>query len=110
MKKPVVIRSAFSVRRVIALFLCAAAMVVGLLGFDPLLGQAAVAQGAAQAGTSALQVVASYHNDVSLPLRDLPGWSDLDVRRGRDRDANENPKIPYRHRDSSDPVVQNWHV
>ena len=26
------------------------------------------------------------------------------------RDANENPKIPYRHRDSYDPVVQNWHA
>jgi hypothetical protein len=85
-------------------------MVAGLLGINALLGHAAMAQGAVQAGPRALQVVASYHNDVSPPLRDLPSWSDLDVRRGRDRDANENPKIPYRHRDSSDPVVQNWHV
>jgi hypothetical protein len=110
MKKPVVTRSAFSVRRVIALFLCSAGMVVGLLGINALLAKAAVAQGAAQAGPSAVQVVASYHNDVSPPLRDLPASSDVDVRRGGDRDANENPKIPYRHKDSSDPVVQNWHV
>ncbi len=33
-----------------------------------------------------------------------------DGRRGGDRDANENPKIPYRHVDSVDPVVQNSHV
>ena len=43
-------------------------------------------------------------------MRDMAPWSDVDVRRGGDRDANENPKIPYRHKDSSDPVVQNWHV
>ena len=40
----------------------------------------------------------------------MPAWSDVDVRRGGDRDANENPKIPYRHIDGYDPVVQNWHV
>jgi hypothetical protein len=40
----------------------------------------------------------------------MSAWSESDLRRGADRDANENPKVPYRHVDSSDPVVQNAHV
>jgi hypothetical protein len=43
-------------------------------------------------------------------LRDMPAWTESDLRRGGERDANENPRIPYRHRDGNDPVVQNWHV
>ena len=38
----------------------------------------------------------------------MPASSEYDFRRGGDREANENPKVPYRHIDSSDPVVQNW--
>ena len=108
MKKSVVLRSAFSARRVLALFLCSASLFLGLLGLNALLGTTVVAQGTGQA--SSIQVGASYHNDVSRPLRDVPAWSDDDFRRAEEREANENPKIPYRHRDSSDPVVQNWHV
>ena len=66
-----------------------------------------MAQSDNQTGLGSVQVGASYHNDVSLPLRDMPAWSESDLRRGGERDANENPKIPYRHIDSYDPVVQN---
>ena len=59
-------------------------------------------------GGSSVWVGASYHNDVSPPLRDMPAWSESDLRRGSEREVNENPKIPYRHIDSVDPVVQNW--
>src|SRR5882672_5667113 len=48
-------------------------------------------------------VVESYHNDTSKPLRDMkpqPVFS-----KGQ-HEANENPKIPHRHIDSPDPVVQ----
>ena len=38
----------------------------------------------------------------------MPASSEYDFRRGGEREANENPKIPYRHIDSVDPVVQNW--
>ena len=50
-----------------------------------------------------MQVTASYHNDVSPPLRvlaatDKPG-------RHQEREAAENPKVPNFHVDSSDTVV-----
>ncbi|MEO8952658.1 MAG: choice-of-anchor J domain-containing protein [Chthoniobacterales bacterium] len=109
MKKSVVSRSAFSARRVLALFLCSASLLLGLLALNALVETPAVAQGTNAPGAS-LQVGASYHNDVSKPLRDLPAWSDADLRGGEEREANENPKVPYRHTDTYDPVVQHWHV
>jgi len=48
-------------------------------------------------------VVESYHNDTSPPLRKMkpqPIYS-----KGQ-HEANENPKIPHKHVDSTDPVVQ----
>ncbi|HEV2697000.1 MAG TPA: hypothetical protein VGU90_03340, partial [Terriglobales bacterium] len=74
------------------------------------MGTKSLAQGTSNSSAGSVQVGASYHNDVSLPLRDMPAWNEADLRRGGDRDANENPKIPYRHVDSFDPVVQNVHV
>src|SRR3954453_19278256 len=50
-----------------------------------------------------VQVVASYHNDTSKPLRDLPARPAF----SKQQHENENPKIPNKHRDSADPVVQN---
>ncbi|HEY8187394.1 MAG TPA: fibronectin type III domain-containing protein [Pyrinomonadaceae bacterium] len=50
-----------------------------------------------------ITVVASYHNDTSIPLRDMkpqPVFS-----KGQ-HEANENPKIPHKHKDGLDPVVQ----
>jgi hypothetical protein len=49
----------------------------------------------------------SYRNDVSPPLRELPPWSEAD--RKEEHEANENPKIPHRHKDQADPVIQNRH-
>src|SRR5207302_5431039 len=49
----------------------------------------------------------SYRNDVSPPLRELPPWSEVD--RKEEHEANENPKIPHRHKDEADPVIQNRH-
>jgi hypothetical protein len=43
-------------------------------------------------------------------LRDMPAWTEYDLRRGGEREANENPKVPYRHIDTFDPVVQNTHA
>src|SRR5438045_3908481 len=59
-------------------------------------------------GANAFQVGASYHNDVSPLMRDLPAWTAAD--RKEQHEANENPKVPYRHKDSTDPVIQNSHV
>ena len=71
MKKPTVSKSAFSVQRVLAFLLCALSLFLALLGISGLLGTAPLAQGAGQAGTGSIQVGASYHNDVSPPLREL---------------------------------------
>ena len=94
--------------RILALGLCSVGVFLALLGFGAFSG---LAQGANQdQGTSQLQVGASYHNDVSRPMRDMPPWTAGDVRRTGEREANENPKIPYRHVDGYDPVVQNFHA
>ena len=52
---------------------------------------------------SAMQVVHSYQNDVSLPLYYLPAWTG---KAGEGREGPENPKLPNNHVDSADPVVQ----
>jgi hypothetical protein len=49
-----------------------------------------------------ITVVSSYHNDTSIPLRDMkpqPVFS-------KQQHENENPKIPMKHKNSPDPVVQ----
>src|SRR6185503_8247911 len=51
-----------------------------------------------------ITVVASYHNDTSPPLRDM---KPMPLFSKPQREANENPKIPHKYRDSHDPVVQN---
>src|SRR3989449_6808238 len=50
-------------------------------------------------------VGASVHNDTSKPLRDM---KQLPITMKPEREANENPKIPSHHKDSADPVVQNF--
>ena len=51
-----------------------------------------------------MQATASYHNDVSRPLRELAAEDRPGVR--QDREAAENPKIPNSHVDSLDQVVE----
>ncbi len=109
MEKPSAPKFRFLNARVLAFVVGSAGLLLLLFGLSLFSGQAVNAQ-APVAGTGPVQVVASYHNDVSPPLTEVPAWSTADVRRGAERDANANPKIPYRHRDGYDPVVQNWHV
>ncbi len=49
-----------------------------------------------------IRVVASYHNDTSIPLRDMKPQPLVP----KAVHENENPKIPNKHRDAPDPVVQ----
>jgi len=49
-----------------------------------------------------IAVVASYQNDTSIRLRDMKPHPVLKT----EHEANKNPKIPTRHKDSPDPVVQ----
>ena len=108
MKKITPRKSAFSLSRFLACLLCLISVFLVLLGINGPLGAKSLAQGSGSTSGNFVQVVASYHNDVSSPLREMPAWNESDLRRGTDREANENPKVPYRHIDSFDPVVQNW--
>src|SRR5438067_11994380 len=110
MKKTTPRNSAFSLSRLLACLLCLLSLLLALLGISGPFGTKSLAQGAGNAGANSVQVSASYHNDVSPPLREMPAWSESDLRREVEREANENPKVPYRHVDSFDPVVQNSHV
>ena len=49
-----------------------------------------------------VQVTASYHHDVSPPLRDQPAWA---FQVEQEHEANLNPLIPHQHKDSPDLVV-----
>lgn len=49
-----------------------------------------------------ISVVASYHNDTSIPLRDMKPQPALQ----KQEHANKNRKIPLNHKDGPDPVVQ----
>ena len=55
-------------------------------------------------GSQGMQVTASYHNDVSRPLRELAAEDVPQFR--QEREAAENPKIPNSHVDSPDQVVE----
>ena len=59
-------------------------------------------------GPHRVQVIPSYHNDVSPPLRKMPAWDITNHR--QEREAPENPKIPNSHVDSPDPVVDNGSI
>ncbi|MGI8735416.1 MAG: hypothetical protein ACR2LM_19190, partial [Pyrinomonadaceae bacterium] len=50
-----------------------------------------------------ITVVASYHNDTSIPLRDMKPHP---VVLKTEREANPRRKLPNNHKDSPDPVVQ----
>ncbi|HEY6046229.1 MAG TPA: hypothetical protein VIU65_06465, partial [Pyrinomonadaceae bacterium] len=51
-------------------------------------------------------VGSSYHNDTSIPLRDMKQLPVVEENQNEDREANENPRLPNNHVDSADPVVQ----
>src|SRR5437763_15962041 len=108
MKKIVSRKSAFSLSRLLACLLCFIGVFLALLAVSGSLGMRSLAQGAGNSSGSSVWVGASYHNDVSPPLRDMPTWNESDLRRGVEREAHENPKRPYRHTHSFDPVVQHW--
>jgi hypothetical protein len=97
----------FNLRLLVGFVLCLAGISLALLAFGVFSGAPALAQASKSA---ALQVGVSYHNDVSQPMRDMPSSTSADGREGTEREANENPKVPYRHTDSPDPVIQSSEV
>ena len=99
--------SGFSLPRlVLTLLLFCTGLIIAVLAFvgAPLSAQAPSETQPA----SAPKFGHSYKNDVSPPLRDLPRWREGEGK--PEHEANENPKIPHRHRDQADPVIQNKHA
>src|SRR5438309_4088678 len=100
-------QSAFvTLRLAICFVLSSIAVFLALLGFglSPVSAQGPNAAQEASGPTFGI----SYHNDVSPPVRSMPPMSAADSK--REHEANENPKVPNRHKDSADPVVQSRHV
>jgi hypothetical protein len=108
MKKVTSRKSAFSVSRLLVCLLCLFSFFLALLAITGPFGTKSLAQGAGNTSSNSVWVGGSYQNDVSPPLREMAVSNEADLSRRRDREANENPKVPYRHIDSFDPVVQNW--
>src|SRR5947207_8888831 len=100
MKKIVSRKSAFSLSGLLACLLCFIGVFLALLAVSGSLGTRSLAQGAGNSSGGSVWVGASYHNDVSPPLREMPPWNQSDLKRGIDREANENPKLPNHHVDS----------
>src|SRR5438552_17432969 len=99
----------FSPRFLVGFILCLIGAVLALFGFGLLSGGSASAQGPNQnQASSGVEVGAAYRNDVSPPMRDVPPWSASGSK--PQHEANENPKVPYRHKDSADPVIQKTSV
>ncbi len=63
---------------------------------------------AKQAQHNGVTSVTSMKNDVSPALRDQPPWPVM--AKESEKDANANPKIPHKHVDVPDPVVQNARI
>jgi hypothetical protein len=82
MKKVTPRKSAFSLSRLLACLLCLISLFLVLLVISGSFGTRSLAQGAGNTSGSSVWVGASYHNDVSPPLRDMPPWNESDLRRG----------------------------
>ena len=109
MKKQSLLRSAFfQVRSVIGVFLVLIGLGLAHLAFFGIGSLGAQAPTASQLSGGATFGM-SYKNDISMPMRSLPPQQVANGNKA-EREANENPKIPNRHQDSPDPVIQNRHV
>jgi hypothetical protein len=99
--------SAFSLPRlVLTLLLSSTGLIIAILAF---VGTPLSAQGPSETQqASSPKSGHSYKNDVSPPLLELPRWREGEGK--PEHEANENPKIPHRHRDQVDRVIQNKHA
>jgi hypothetical protein len=101
-------RSAFFTLRLVLALLCGcAAVLLGLLSLGLFSGSSVSAQ-SPKAEANTVHIGNSYKNDISRPVREMPPWSERDGK--NEHEANENPKVPYHHIDTQDPVIQNQHA
>lgn len=72
MKKTTPRKSAFSLSRFLACLLCLLSVILALVAISGPFGTKSLAQASGNTNGSSVWVGASYHNDVSPPLRDMP--------------------------------------
>jgi hypothetical protein len=106
MKKKSTSKSAFlNLRVLIGLLVVLAGVLLALLGlgtFSSASAQTNVGPNAQQ-GVGQMRVIPAVHSDLSPPLRDVPAvWPQA----GEKREAHFHPRIPIRHHDRPDPVIQ----
>jgi hypothetical protein len=107
MKKKSASKSAFfNPRFLVGLVLGSLGLLLALLAYTAYPGASLLAQKPSQQWQPRWQVIASSHNDVSAPLREMASWN-LPLS-GGEHEGPENPKIPFNHagRDRPDPVIQ----
>ena len=94
----------FNLRVLIGLFFSLAGVLLALLAFGTFSNASAQANLDPNAqGVGQMKVVRAVHSDLSPPLRDQPVvWPQA----GEKREPHVNPKIPIRHHDRPDPVIQ----
>ena len=85
--------------------LCFAFVALGFFSSAPVVAQDPTAQQMSEGMTFGQ----SYKNDISPAMSSLPPQMAASGDKAQ-REANENPKIPNRHQDSADPVVQSRHL
>src|SRR5437764_8702644 len=110
MKKKSASESAFFNPRILLGFvLCSIASLLALVGLGLFSAGSLSAQAPnANQQSSGPTVGASYKNDISPPVRSMPPWKASDLK--AEHEANENPKVPYRHHDTPDTVIQKSHL
>ena len=95
----------FNLRVLIGLLVVLAGVLLALLGLGTFSNASAQANLVpnAQQGVGQMKVIPAVHSDLSPPLRDQPVvWPQA----GEERESHVNPKIPIRHHDRPDPVIQ----
>ena len=117
MKKKSASQSAFfNLRVLVGLFVVLAGICLALLGFGTFSKASAQANAADQAeGQKPKQqqfgnitVIPAYHNDLSRPLREQSSDWPPRKKMGQEHEANLNPKIPHKHVDGLDPLIQSF--
>ena len=105
MKKKSTSKSAFfNLRVLIGLFIGLAGVLLALLGFGTFSNASAQANLDSNAQrVGQMKVIPAVHSDLSPPLRDQPVvWPQA----GEKREPHVHPRIPIRHHDRPDPVIQ----
>src|SRR4029078_7300709 len=105
MKKKSTSKSAFNLRVIIGVFVSLAGAFLALLGFVMFSNVAAQPNGVPnEQRSNQMKVIRAVHSDLSAPLRDQSVALPLER---QERERHVNTRLPIRHHDRPDPVIQN---